>query len=205
MKNLKILSSLILIILLVVPSFCFATNKTINFRVDGVKELNIVKDLEVSIYKIGTTNEIGEPTLNSEIDKLNIDIRNLNQESINILADFVKEKYKPEYVYKINAEGEFNINNISKGVYIFVQNNKFDEIKMQSLVTWGSNNNDEIIKIRPKIETIQQEAVVEENYDEKLPQTGIIYWPIPMLAIGGILIFAIGWYLIFVKSKKKLK
>lgn len=37
----------------------------------------------------------------------------------------------------------------------------------------------------------------------KLIQTGQLNWPVPLLAVGGLVIFAIGWALVFFKRKKK--
>lgn len=36
---------------------------------------------------------------------------------------------------------------------------------------------------------------------DNLPQTGSISWPIPLMGIGGLVLFAIGWALVFVKRK----
>ena len=33
--------------------------------------------------------------------------------------------------------------------------------------------------------------------DEKIPQTGQLTWPVPILAVGGMLLFMLGWWLIF--------
>ena len=37
--------------------------------------------------------------------------------------------------------------------------------------------------------------------DEKLPQTGMLRWPIPALGVGGLLLFSLGWALCFLKKK----
>lgn len=31
------------------------------------------------------------------------------------------------------------------------------------------------------------------NYPSVLPQTGLLWWPVPVLAVGGMLLFALGW------------
>ncbi|SHJ82957.1 hypothetical protein SAMN02745248_01062 [Hathewaya proteolytica DSM 3090] len=38
--------------------------------------------------------------------------------------------------------------------------------------------------------------------DPKLPQTGILKWPIPVLAVSGVLIFSLGWADVFLRRKK---
>ena len=36
----------------------------------------------------------------------------------------------------------------------------------------------------------------------KLPQTGQLNWPIPVLIAGGLLLLAVGWVLVFHRKKK---
>ena len=38
---------------------------------------------------------------------------------------------------------------------------------------------------------------------EKLPDTGLDYWPIPLLAVGGMFLVALGWYLKATSRKKR--
>ena len=42
----------------------------------------------------------------------------------------------------------------------------------------------------------------EEDKDDKLPQTGQLNWPVPVLAVGGLALFVLGWYLRFGKKKE---
>jgi len=37
--------------------------------------------------------------------------------------------------------------------------------------------------------------------DEKLPQTGMLRWPIPVLGVSGLVLFSLGWALCFMKKK----
>lgn len=37
----------------------------------------------------------------------------------------------------------------------------------------------------------------------KLPQTGQLNWPIPVMAIAGVLLFALGWTIVFLKEGKR--
>ena len=39
------------------------------------------------------------------------------------------------------------------------------------------------------------------NTGNKLPQTGQLTWPIPALVSGGMLLFALGWWLVFGSKK----
>lgn len=38
--------------------------------------------------------------------------------------------------------------------------------------------------------------------DGKLPQTGQLNWPVPLMAVSGLALFALGWYLCFGKKKE---
>ena len=113
-----------------------------------------------------------------------------------------------------DLEGKFVISGIQNGVYVILQNNQIDTCKMQPLVTWISDlTENNTLSIKPKIETISKDSnnnnstEIQEitKEDELLPQTGVIELPIPILAVGGIVVFALGWYLIFISSKKKVK
>ena len=35
-----------------------------------------------------------------------------------------------------------------------------------------------------------------------LPQTGQLHWPVPILAVSGVVLFAMGWYLCFGKREE---
>ena len=41
----------------------------------------------------------------------------------------------------------------------------------------------------------------EEDKDDKLPQTGQLNWPVPVLAVSGLAVFVLGWYLRFGRKK----
>ena len=41
----------------------------------------------------------------------------------------------------------------------------------------------------------------DEDKDDKLPQTGQLNWPVPVLAVSGLAVFILGWYLRFGRKK----
>ncbi len=45
--------------------------------------------------------------------------------------------------------------------------------------------------------TPEEPIIIEEKEEETLPQTGQLNWPVPILAISGLLIFSLGWKLFF--------
>lgn len=48
-------------------------------------------------------------------------------------------------------------------------------------------------------ETTQPEE--PEDPGDKLPQTGQLHWPVPVLAVSGLTVFVLGWYLRFGRKK----
>lgn len=61
------------------------------------------------------------------------------------------------------------------------------------------------IDASPKVNTKPKPTATPEPTtaptDEKLPQTGMLRWPIPVLGVGGLLLFSLGWALCFMKKK----
>ena len=48
---------------------------------------------------------------------------------------------------------------------------------------------------------ISKSAELWEDLDDKLPQTGQLNWPVPVLAVSGLAVFVLGWYLRFGRKK----
>ena len=48
---------------------------------------------------------------------------------------------------------------------------------------------------------ISKSADLWEDKDDKLPQTGQLNWPVPLLAVSGLAVFVLGWYLRFGRKK----
>lgn len=61
------------------------------------------------------------------------------------------------------------------------------------------------IDASPKVNTKPKPTATPEPTtaptDEKLPQTGMLRWPIPVLGVGGLVLFGLGWALCFMKKK----
>ncbi|MCD7833128.1 MAG: hypothetical protein LUH00_03935, partial [Lachnospiraceae bacterium] len=55
-----------------------------------------------------------------------------------------------------------------------------------------------------KAETEPQTSATEtETETETLPQTGQLFWPIPLLAVGGVLLIVVGRYLTMTDAKDR--
>lgn len=58
------------------------------------------------------------------------------------------------------------------------------------------------IDASPKVELVRSPEQPPESQDPDIPQTGQLKWPIPVLAVTGMVLFVIGWAMCF-KSQKK--
>lgn len=57
-------------------------------------------------------------------------------------------------------------------------------------------------KVKPVPKPTATPAPTDAPEDVKLPQTGMLRWPIPVMAVGGVVLFSIGWALFFMKRRK---
>jgi len=51
--------------------------------------------------------------------------------------------------------------------------------------------------------TVPTEPEPTKPTDSQLPQTGQLNWPVPILVVGGLVFFLLGWFLYFDGNKKK--
>ena len=64
------------------------------------------------------------------------------------------------------------------------------------------------VKAKPKVPleetpTVPTEPEPRKPTDARLPQTGQLNWPVPILVVGGLILFLFGWFLYFDGNKKK--
>lgn len=72
---------------------------------------------------------------------------------------------------------------------------------MVQLPDGGENGIRYHVDATPKV-SVDQGMIAPPDPDEPdIPQTGQLQWPVPILAICGLVVFSIGWYLCFVKRK----
>ena len=130
--------------------------------------------------------------------------------------EYAKANANPVSIKTTDSNGKFSLNNLDLGVYLFVQENKENEITMQTmLISIPELNKENGLKynvtVKPKI---LNKEIVDKNenqknstlvQDDKLPYTGVLNWPIPVLVVVGIVIFCIAWLKVYGTSKKKVK
>ncbi len=127
------------------------------------------------------------------------------------IAAFVKEEKLSPRATAENKNGEVVFNNLELGLYLIVQDKASKGVKPITpfLVSMPMNEDGEYkyeVNAEGKFElkeapTTPPETTKPGDPDSKLPQTGQLNWPIPVLAVIGLLLFSAGWMLRFGKGK----
>lgn len=111
----------------------------------------------------------------------------------------------------INSQGEVVFEDLVLGLYLLVQEEAAEGYFAASpfLVSVPMNHGEEWIydvDASPKVD-IEREPTTptapEPPGTPQIPPTGQLKWPIPVLAVSGLLLFAIGWSFCAGKKKKK--
>lgn len=114
----------------------------------------------------------------------------------------------------IGADGKVIFDNISLGLYLVVQNkaaNGYYAVTpfLVSVPTLKNGSWIYQVDATPKVELVQKKKLTDTpkkttslSFGSKLPQTGQLNWPVPVLAICGLLLFAFGWGITFTRRKK---
>lgn len=120
----------------------------------------------------------------------------------------------PDYTATTDENGRAVFKDLAEGAYLVCQNGfeqtcYFTEaepflatIPMTVDGEWSYD-----ITAEPKTDAVAQPtatpAPTEAPGDEKLPQSGLLRWPVIALSIGGVALFALGWALWFMEKRKK--
>lgn len=219
MKKKIIVSSILfaLLILLFAGTVFAAPTGTVQFKAidsDGYE----VDNLEVAFYKVADF-EVGKFTATEEFKIF--DIEDISNENIVSMQEYASENASVLLKRTTNEKGEFTLSEIEAGKYLLVQNSREDYCTMQTMfISVPEITTDTInytITAKPKIAVIDAIGGAEEdileptpvvpeskpNAEPELPNTGVLNWPIPVLAIAGIILFCLSWIIFY--SKKKVK
>lgn len=124
------------------------------------------------------------------------------------LADYAKEHNVKGVSQSIGEDGKLSFENLELGLYLLVQNkaaNGYAAIK-PFLVSIPINENGiyvYTVDASPKMELDREpkpDNPVKPS-EPSLPQTGQMNWPVPILAVSGMLLFSIGWVLRFGRKR----
>lgn len=129
------------------------------------------------------------------------------------LAEYARGQKLTGFTQKIDEKGRVSFDNLELGLYLLVQNeaaNGYNEIS-PFLVSIPMNEDGVYlykVDASPKVElekkpdttTSTQNTTGTTSTNTKLPQTGQLNWPIPVLVVSGLVLFSVGWVL---RSSKK--
>lgn len=217
MKKKIILSSLIFIMLIasLIGTVSATDLGTIQFVAINNTDSKAVENLEVSVYQVSKQDEQGNFEFASGFEDCTLDVDNLSESNLENLKTYAKTNAEPLFTKITDANGKFTLTNLDLGTYLLVQENKTDEITMQTMLISVpeltiENGLKYEVTAKPKI--LNKEIVDQNNSgktelvkDSQLPYTGVLNWPIPVLVIAGIAIFCVAWLKVYSTSKKKVK
>lgn len=112
-------------------------------------------------------------------------------------------------VQTADAKGRAAFENVECGLYLIVQTTAADgyeavkafvvSMPMSVEGEWTYN-----VTAKPKAERTPEPQPTPEPTTppgDRLPQTGMLKWPVPVLAAAGVAVFAIGWVMAFGRKK----
>lgn len=120
----------------------------------------------------------------------------------------------PDYSAVTNEDGRAVFSNLPEGAYL-VRQNGFEQTCYFTeadpfVVTLPMTVNGEWsyqVMAEPKVDVVTRPtatpAPTESPSDSKLPQSGLLLWPVIALSVGGVVLFAMGWTLWFMGKRKK--
>ncbi len=120
----------------------------------------------------------------------------------NLAADFAKvaknRQFTPIATKTIAADGTVSFTDLEIGLYLMVQNTAANGYNtaapfLVSLPQWKDGEYSYEINASPKVELTKSDT--PDPGPDPLPPTGQLQWPIPVMAILGMFLFAAGWIL----------
>lgn len=129
------------------------------------------------------------------------------------LAVYAAEHSLKGTTVEIDGKGNVSFDKLKLGLYLLVQEEAAEGFNALNpfLVTVPTNENGAYkynVDAAPKVQLTpaQTEPPSEETQPPKptepsLPQTGQLNWPVPMLAVAGLMLFTLGFILRFTKKR----
>lgn len=124
------------------------------------------------------------------------------------LAEYAEKNAKNKgETEKVSAEGIVTFEKLDLGLYLIVQYeaasgyNKANPF-LVSLPQMKNSEDSYNVDASPKVNVKQDSGKkTPPKTTSKLPQTGQLNWPVPLLVVSGMVLFAIGWVLCFGRKK----
>lgn len=198
-----------------VPNEARKGSITINMRYKGEP----VSGGTLTLFKVGDVSESDGNysfVLSKDFADSNAPLDDLESTSLpGKLEDYAKLKGLKGSTLKIDNAGKVVFKDLSLGVYLAVQNKAAKGYSKAAsfLVTVPMHDEDGNylydVDASPKVEIDRKEPTPPgppgnppkgDTPPPRLPQTGQLNWPIPVMAITGLLLFAVGW---MIRSRKE--
>lgn len=125
------------------------------------------------------------------------------------LAQFASDKKLEGVTKTIGSDGKVTFENLELGLYLLVQETAATGYSkaVPFLVSVPMMQNGAYVyevDASPKVELKKAPATNPPSHtDSKLPQTGQLNWPVPVMAATGVGLFTCGWTLRFHRRKEK--
>ncbi len=176
----------------------------IEYKKDGVK----IEGATFDIYKVAEISETVEFTKTEDFSEFMLDLEGIDQEKwikrAKEAKDFVdsNKEIEPLATGKTDKEGILLIpdedTEMTTGLYLVIGhacelNGKTYQSDPFFICLPNLNSSDEWVYDEVAMPKVTSKTPTEVPKDTKLPQTGMLKWPIPVLAGTGILFFMIGW------------
>lgn len=159
----------------------------------------------LEVYRVGDVTVSNEGYVFTLTEEFAASEESLDDPSSSLLAEslasYAAEAGLDSTTVSIGSDGTWEISDLELGLYLIVQNDPADGYEaispfLVSLPYYDEDADEYLYEVDadPKMEPITEtpEDPVEV-VDEKLPQTGQLNWPVPILAILGVVMFIVGY------------
>lgn len=205
------LSVVIWIILILGTTVMAADDENyIQIVLSNQEESVCLKDADVTLYEIAVfTNYkkheyIVNDTYQFVMSKLDFSTteKGCTKENAEIIAEYIQEHTIKGTVKKSDDYGKVTFDNLKKGIYLVsvdVDKEYSVDAFLIEVPLWEDGSYNDSVTANPKIELVpgendgDDETITTEDEDEKLPQTGQLKWPIPVMLVLGITLIVAGY------------
>lgn len=124
------------------------------------------------------------------------------------LAAFAEEKELAGVTKNIGSDGKVQFENLESGLYLMVQQTAADGYSKAApflvsvpMLEDGAYVYDVDASPKVELEKVPATNPPSSSTDSKLPQTGQLNWPVPVMATAGVGLFTCGWVIRFRRGK----
>lgn len=209
----SIFSVLLIICMLSTSSYAaedidgFDINKKGNVSISFRYNSEVVSGGTLTVFKVADVSDSDgalQFVLSEDFTESGIDLNDFSESNLALsLSAFASEKNVNGKTLAVSDKGNVTFNELDTGLYLFKQlspANGYNPIT-PFLVSMPMNSDGEYlynIDASPKVQISKiyiepTMPYVEKPKEGKLPQTGQLNWPIPVLTIIGLVLLIVGW------------